>query len=297
MANWSSLNYYLKGVSDGVTLTWVELDAIVGGMPMSATKYNAWWYGDRPHVQSWKSAGFGFTNLQLGLQVTFVRRGLGSTLAKMESKSTRVEGVPAAENKDDSLRIAADIDSGSFANIKRRETSDEIGGANYLLKEVNENHTVVAFLEGEGLAYVGPITIERDSSGVPVEYLPQERYENRDGLRLNRHGKGPFCRFDIPKLVEDAGVYSITVDNSVVYIGECQNFRERYGPRGYGVIHPRNCFDGGQPTNCKINARVLEATLRGSIPVLWFVSEAATSRKHVEAELIARYLPSWNGRA
>lgn len=98
------------------------------------------------------------------------------------------------------------------------------------------------------------------------------------------------------KLPDSSGIYAITVDNSVVYIGECQNFRERFGPRGYGIIHPRNCFVGGQSTNCKINARVLETTLRGSIPDLWFAPEVSETRKRVETELIARYLPPWNGR-
>lgn len=156
--------------------------------------------------------------------------------------------------------------------------------------------TASDLLKSEGLAYVGQITIEKDSSGLPVEYLPQDRYENIDLLPLNRHGKGPFCRFVIPKLPEDPGVYAITVNNSVVYIGECQNFRERYGPKGYGVIHPRNCFDRGQPTNCKVNARILEATLKGSVPDLWFAPEVAGTRKLVEADLLSRFRPQWNGR-
>lgn len=155
--------------------------------------------------------------------------------------------------------------------------------------------TAADLLKSEGLAYVGPIAIERDLRGLPVEHLPQNRYENRNRLPLNRHGNGPFCRFDIPKLPDGPGVYAITVDDSVVYIGECQNFRERYGPRGYGVIHPRNCFVGGQSTNCKVNARILEATLRDSIPELWFAPEVADTRKLVEKDLISRFQPQWNG--
>lgn len=150
-------------------------------------------------------------------------------------------------------------------------------------------------LQHEGLAFVCQLNIERDFRGLPVEYLPQNRYENRNRLPLNRHGQGPFCRFNIPKLTDNADVYAITVDDSVVYIGECQNFRERYGPRGYGVIHPRNCFVGGQSTNCKVNARVLEATLRSSIPDLWFMPESLRNRKLVEADLVSEFLPPWNG--
>lgn len=156
--------------------------------------------------------------------------------------------------------------------------------------------TASDLLESEGLAYVGPITIERDFRGLPVEYLPQNRYGNRNHLPLNSHGKGPFCRFDIPALPDGPGVYAITVGDSVVYIGECQNFRERYSPLGYGVIHPRNCFVGGQSTNCKVNSRILEATLRDSIPDLWFAPEIDGTRKLVEADLVSKFRPQWNGR-
>ena len=156
--------------------------------------------------------------------------------------------------------------------------------------------TAADLIQRAGLAYVCPITIERDLRSLPVEYLPQNLYENHSHVPLNRHGKGPFCRLEIPKLTEGPGVYAITVDDSVVYIGECQNFRERYGPRGYGVFHPRNCFVGGQPTNCKVNARILEATLKNSIPDLRFVPEAASSRKLIEEDLVLKFQPRWNGR-
>ncbi len=123
MANWSSLSYYLKGVFDGVTLTWVELDGIVGGMPMSATKHNAWWYGDRPNVRSWKSAGFGFTDLKLGLQVTFVRSGPSSALATTSSQTTRAKSVPVEFNQDETQRPAADIVLVSCVKTKRPEAA------------------------------------------------------------------------------------------------------------------------------------------------------------------------------
>lgn len=152
-------------------------------------------------------------------------------------------------------------------------------------------------LQRAGLAFVCQINIEKDLRGIPIEYFPQNSYQNRNSLPLNRHGQGPFCRFEIPKLTDGPGVYAITVDDTVVYIGECQNFRERYGPRGYGVIHPRNCFVGGQSTNCKVNTRVLEATLRNVIPDLWFMSESDRSRKLVEADLVSKFQPQWNGRS
>lgn len=73
MANWSSLRSALDPVEDSVRYSWDELDALVGGLPASATKHRAWWYGDRPHVKAWRLAGFTVTNLVPGREVTFAR--------------------------------------------------------------------------------------------------------------------------------------------------------------------------------------------------------------------------------
>ena len=40
---------------------------------MAGGKHRAWWSGDRPHVNSWRLAGFTVANLVLGREVTFVR--------------------------------------------------------------------------------------------------------------------------------------------------------------------------------------------------------------------------------
>src|SRR5690348_2063298 len=43
-----------------VTLTFDELDAIVGGLPPSARAYRAWWAnnrGSQPHARAWLDAG------------------------------------------------------------------------------------------------------------------------------------------------------------------------------------------------------------------------------------------------
>lgn len=106
-----------------MTLTWAELDAIVGGMPMSAAKYNAWWYGDRPHVQSWKSAGFSFTNLQMGLQVTFVRRGQSSALTTATSQTTHSKREPVEFNQNETQQPEADIVLVSCVKTKRPEAA------------------------------------------------------------------------------------------------------------------------------------------------------------------------------
>lgn len=92
------------------------------------------------------------------------------------------------------------------------------------------------------------------------------------------------------------GIYAISNNDQVLYVGECQSFVDRFGPRGYGAIHPRNCFRGGQSTNCKVNSRVLALHRRGEIPTLWFGPEGQVGRKLVEVELIRILDPPWNGR-
>lgn len=120
-------------------------------------------------------------------------------------------------------------------------------------------------LRDEGLAHICRLTIERDEGGEPVKYLPQNRYINRASVNLNRNGKGPFCRLVLPHLSSQAGVYAITIDDEVVYIGECQSFQEMFGQRGYGVVNPADCYEGGQSTVCKVNSRILSAILMNSV--------------------------------
>lgn len=68
MATWAPLRELLSTVEDSRTLTWEELDALVGGLPPSAHRYPAFFAGDR---SAW--AGFRTRNVQLGREVTFER--------------------------------------------------------------------------------------------------------------------------------------------------------------------------------------------------------------------------------
>ena len=59
-----------------VTMTFAELDVLVGGLPRSARVYRAWWSNeeDGRHVQAhaWMRAGFRADEVELGERVTFV---------------------------------------------------------------------------------------------------------------------------------------------------------------------------------------------------------------------------------
>ena len=139
------------------------------------------------------------------------------------------------------------------------------------------------------LALIRP---ETEGHGQILQYSPHARFANRRNLPLHAYGSGPFCRFSIPGLPTSAGVYVITAASVFKYIGECADLAERFGSRGYGLISPRNCFVGGQSTNCRINHLILTQARDGALLELWFTS--VSSRKSIERELLSGLNPPWN---
>jgi hypothetical protein len=69
MADWSPLRDLLADVDDQLTVTWADLDRLVGGLPRSAYDHAAFWKGIR---SGWP--GFTTTRVEVGVSVTFVRR-------------------------------------------------------------------------------------------------------------------------------------------------------------------------------------------------------------------------------
>jgi hypothetical protein len=131
-----------------------------------------------------------------------------------------------------------------------------------------------------------------DEGGQVCQFVPQARYEKAATIPLHMHGKGPFCHFTIPHGWSMPGVYVIARGVQSMYVGKCENLSARFNA-GYGHISPKNCFQGGQPTNCKINARVLQEARAGNTLQLWFLP--TTKRDWVESRLIQQLQPSWNG--
>lgn len=127
--------------------------------------------------------------------------------------------------------------------------------------------------------------------GAVVSLMPQHRYQNAKNLLLNSYGAGPFCKFAIPRQFNVSGVYALVVEGTTKYIGECINLSSRYNS-GYGNISPRNCFKGGQETNCRVNALVLAESLHGRQVELWF--HATRDHKQLEKRLLSNGAPGWN---
>ena len=150
------------------------------------------------------------------------------------------------------------------------------------------DHRIIAGYRFDFICLVNP---RRDSRGEIVEHFPQDRYQNAQNLPLNRYGEGPFCKFSIPASLAEAGVYVLTAAGEPRYVGECQNLSRRFN-MGYGNISPRNCYIGGQETNCRLNHLILESLRVGETIDLWF--HPTDDYKRVEQALLAtRHFP-WN---
>lgn len=130
-----------------------------------------------------------------------------------------------------------------------------------------------------------------DDNDTIIPYSPQSRYLNEERIPLNKYGEGPYCKFKIPNNYKSSGVYAITVDGTVKYIGECVDLSSRYN-MGYGNISPRNCYVGGQETNCRINNLIYIETVKSKSVALWFYQ--TMMYKEVEGELRGNQSLDWN---
>lgn len=146
-------------------------------------------------------------------------------------------------------------------------------------------------LGGIQFAFICDLTPAAEIDGAIRACSPQSRYRNADNRKLNKYGAGPFCKFKIPSRHTTAGVYVIAMDGTPVYVGECRNLADRYN-MGYGNISPRNCYQGGQETNCRINNLIYGSVLAGAKVRLWFYP--TSDYKSVEQQLRAKLRLPWN---
>jgi len=140
--------------------------------------------------------------------------------------------------------------------------------------------------------FVCQIEVARGFTGQILTDRPQGRYAKASSSRLHRYGSGEFCRFRIPTGWNNPGVYAVSVDSHLMYFGECEDLSFRFNT-GYGQISPKNCYVGGQQTNCRINKLVLEAAQSDATINLYFHS--TSDHKELESQLLRRHdRPPWN---
>lgn len=127
----------------------------------------------------------------------------------------------------------------------------------------------------------------------------------REGRTMHRYGAGPFAKLVMPPLPERPGLYLWVIDGVVMYVGQTVgSLRNRLGSRGYATISSYNTLarqpgrtNGGQQTNCRINAMANAALIDGKKIVLWYRVTDAADAKVEEAAWMSRFgLPPWNRR-
>ena len=78
MTKYEPLTHYLQQQSGNVTMTYSEIEKILGQqLPPSASEYQEWWGNDdetHPQSMSWKKANYRVSIINLGNSVTFSRR-------------------------------------------------------------------------------------------------------------------------------------------------------------------------------------------------------------------------------
>jgi hypothetical protein len=141
---------------------------------------------------------------------------------------------------------------------------------------------------------VSDIELNGGENGELVTHAPQARYARANEVPLHCYGDREFCRFGIRRDLTLVGVYMLTVNREVRYVGECIDISDRFN-NGYGNISPRNCFIGGQQTNCRINKLVAIEAQAGASIRLWFLETGEC--KAIEAQLIQALDPAWNLRS
>ena len=141
--------------------------------------------------------------------------------------------------------------------------------------------------------FVETIDPKRNEDGTVWTDTPQSRYNNKKRLGLHEYGQGQFCKFKLIHAKPISGVYAWMIEDETkpIYIGETNNFKKRFC-MGYGTISPRNCYIGGQKTNCKMNQVVLEQYFEGKKIEIYF--HPTDEYKKVELELLSQINTPYN---
>ncbi len=160
----------------------------------------------------------------------------------------------------------------------------------------NNNHISTRRFGNREFENLGELQIEREADGAVKIFNPHEQYRGASRAVLLQDGRGPFCRFRIAQVRHQAGLYVLVSGNQPVYVGETINLAKRWGSNGYGAISPRNCYEGGQSTNCRVNAAVLDGVQKGGRFELWFAQFDGPRDERLAAEiaLIQQLHPPWN---
>lgn len=243
---------------DHISMTFPELEQILGfALPKSAYTYYQWWEnGTHSQSKAWLDAGYKVEWINLKEQIVSFFKG--GSISKHQPKP----------------------------RIKLPRSSPDVYTKPVHINS-NEKTLMVCDYKFECLQQLAP---ECDAHGCIIKYYPQKDYINKKNLPLSIHGGGAFCRFSI-NAGDWPGVYLWVVDKKIIYIGETEDLKRRFN-MGYGQIAPRNCYIGGQSTNCKMNKVLMSLYEQGKMVNLYFYN--TTKNKQVEIELLRKIITPHN---
>ena len=133
---------------------------------------------------------------------------------------------------------------------------------------------------------------------VEPDPLPGER-------KRHAYGNGPFAKLRMPRLPNEPGLYLWEEDGEIVYVGQTKTpLSVRLGSQGYSIISNYNTFarqpgrtNGGQQTNCRINALANQSLASGHTLVIWCRTMSGERAREEESLWMQRFgLPPWNRR-
>jgi hypothetical protein len=152
-------------------------------------------------------------------------------------------------------------------------------------------------LDGVPFDRVSGISLVHGPDGEPVLIRPWQGHPNPRGRALHKHADGPFARLVLDALPRARGVYAIAGDTGFVwYVGRARDsIAARWGPAGYRNINAAKCYQGGQPTTCKING-LITATVTAGTGLSLYAHLTEGDPAPLEARLITLLRPPWNGQ-
>ncbi len=259
MSKYVSLGQFLlSSVQDCINMNFSEIERILGfNLPKSAYIYDAWWAnGGHSQANAWLGAGYKVEWANPKEQTVCFCKSVSKSNQTSQPKLRSPRTAPAVHT------IPMPVDS----------TAKTLS------------------VYGYEFCYLQQLIPECDASGCIVKYYPQDGYDSKSNLRLSHHGNGAFCRFSI-NAGDWLGVYLWVVDNRIIYIGETDGLKRRFN-MGYGRIAPRNCYVGGQSTNCKMNKVVLDLYEQEKTVSLYFYK--TTDYKNVEHKLLGKINTPYN---
>ena len=131
-ADWGRLTEWLTERTEPVVVIgWSELEAIVGGLPESATKhYPQWWHGDRPNTRAWRRAGYELVQVDVGRTVTLRKSTTGerSEAARMAPRPSVPRPVDIGLHEDSAGGLLQTIDPRSALILLSCSGDKALGG-------------------------------------------------------------------------------------------------------------------------------------------------------------------------